>query len=213
MKFLHAICVNNVEVKTVKQGVFRHTIAGLNPNTIYKVTIRAKNIKAAPYIAGRNFKNLSTSIEIRTLPQGLPDAPVDVQVDKGPEDGTLLISWLPVTINPSGTSNGAPVTGYVVYADGQKVKDVDSGTADHAKIDIGFRHIKRITVRTESKDKLSNESDPCSVPMNLLRSGHKPSTQHLFKDDDSDSEGELIEKLQSQSGPTFPGFIGGQKPR
>jgi len=40
--FMHAICVNNVKVKTVKQGVFRHTLAGLNPNTIYKVMICAQ---------------------------------------------------------------------------------------------------------------------------------------------------------------------------
>ena len=44
--FLHTLCLNNVEVRTVKQGVFKHTIAGLTPNTIYKVTVRAKNIKA-----------------------------------------------------------------------------------------------------------------------------------------------------------------------
>ena len=31
--FLHSICVNNVEVKTVKPGVFRHTLAGLQPDT------------------------------------------------------------------------------------------------------------------------------------------------------------------------------------
>ena len=31
--FLHAICVNNVEVKTVKPGVFRHSLAGLQPDT------------------------------------------------------------------------------------------------------------------------------------------------------------------------------------
>merc|ERR1719471_2039788 len=48
--FLHTLCLNNVEVRTVKQGVFKHTIAGLTPNTLYKVTVRAKNIKAAPYM-------------------------------------------------------------------------------------------------------------------------------------------------------------------
>ena len=52
---------------------------------------------------------------------GLPDAPVDVQVEAGPQDQTLLVTWLPVTINQSGTSNGAPVVGYAVYADGKKV--------------------------------------------------------------------------------------------
>lgn len=32
-----------------------------------------------------------------------------------------MISWLPVTIDAAGTSNGVRVTGYTIYADGQKV--------------------------------------------------------------------------------------------
>ena len=48
---------------------------------------------------------------IRTLPQGLPDPPVDVQVDSGPEPSTISVMWLPVTITQFGLSNGAPVTG------------------------------------------------------------------------------------------------------
>ena len=31
--FLHSISVNNIEVKTVKPGVFRHSLAGLQPDT------------------------------------------------------------------------------------------------------------------------------------------------------------------------------------
>ena len=67
--FLHTLCLNNVEVRTVKQGVFKHTIAGLTPDTNYKVSVRAKNIKAAPYIVDRNvskqLETLSSHIEIR----------------------------------------------------------------------------------------------------------------------------------------------------
>ena len=113
--FLHTLLLNNVEVRTVKPGVFKHTIAGLTPNTIYKVTVRAKNIKAAPYVMDRNLSKqidtLSSHLELRTLPQGLPDPPVDVQVEAGPQPGTLSILWLPVTIIDQGLSNGAPVTG------------------------------------------------------------------------------------------------------
>ena len=72
-----------------------------------------------------------THVEFRTLPKGVPDPPVDVQVELGPQDGTLLVTWLPVTINSqSGKSNGVPVTGYAVYADGRKVTEVDSPTGD-----------------------------------------------------------------------------------
>jgi len=53
---------------------------------------------------------------------GLPDPPVDVQVENGPQDGTMLVTWMPVA------GSGAPVTGYAVYADGKKVTDIDSPT-------------------------------------------------------------------------------------
>lgn len=56
---------------------------------------------------------------------------MDVQVEAGPQDGSLLVTWLPVTINShGGTSNGAPVTGYAVYADGKKVTEVESPTGE-----------------------------------------------------------------------------------
>lgn len=32
----HVVCVNNVEVRTVKPGVYRHTITGYTITTIYK---------------------------------------------------------------------------------------------------------------------------------------------------------------------------------
>jgi hypothetical protein len=44
-----------------------------------------------------------------------------VQIEPGPSPGILIISWLPVTIDAAGTSNGVRVTGYAIYADGQKV--------------------------------------------------------------------------------------------
>ena len=147
--FLHSISVNSVEIKTVRPGVFKHTLAGLSPNTLYRVSVRAKNIKAAPYVAGSAaYDKLSSHLEVRTQPKGLPEPPVDVQVEAGPRPSTLLVSWLPGTINPMGTSNGAPVTGYVVYGDGHSLMDVASGTADQAVVELGGRlDIKNITVR------------------------------------------------------------------
>ena len=50
----HAVCVNHVKVRTVKPGIFRHTISGLSPNTIYRVTVKAKNIHSPiPHAAQR----------------------------------------------------------------------------------------------------------------------------------------------------------------
>ena len=34
----HTVCINSVEVRTVKPGVYKHTITGLTPNTTYKVS-------------------------------------------------------------------------------------------------------------------------------------------------------------------------------
>ena len=70
---------------------------------------------------------------------GIPDAPVDVQVEAGPQDGSLLVTWLPVTINTSGTSNGASVTGYVVFTDGHRVKEILSPTG-RAKVITAKNH-------------------------------------------------------------------------
>ena len=59
---------------------------------------------------------------------GIPDAPVDIQVEVGPKEGSLLVTWLPVTLTEAGKSNGAKVTGYSVYVDGVKLKSVKSST-------------------------------------------------------------------------------------
>lgn len=59
---------------------------------------------------------------------GLPDPPSEVQVESGPQDGTLLVTWLPVTTTLSDPSNRGHITGYAVYADGKKVSDIDSPT-------------------------------------------------------------------------------------
>ena len=47
---------------------------GLTPNTYYKVTVRAKNIKASPYVDEKSLKKLleklSAHTEFRTLNKG-----------------------------------------------------------------------------------------------------------------------------------------------
>lgn len=198
--YQHAVCVNHVEVRTVKPSVFRHTISGLSPNTVYRVTVKAKNIRSphfqppmAPqmppaatplnqvrlliplllhfifslflfsfscnntFLAGQvdettrgYVEKFCTHVEFRTLPKGVPDPPVDVQVELGPQDGSLLVTWLPVTINSqSGQSNGVPVTGYVVYADGRKITEVDSPTGKEKKNGIRDSAVGPIVFRAE----------------------------------------------------------------
>lgn len=40
---------------------------------------------------------LTTYVDFKTLPKSLPEPPVNVQVEQGPQEGTLLITWLPVS--------------------------------------------------------------------------------------------------------------------
>ncbi|CAD7092744.1 unnamed protein product [Hermetia illucens] len=166
----HVVCVNNVEVRTVKPGVYRHTITGLAPSTQYRVTVRAKHLRApgqAPPPGPPPEEAPGAYTDFRTLAKGLPDPPQDIQVEAGPQDGTLLVTWQPVNRPPS----SGPVTGYAVYADGKKVTDVDSPTGDHALIDIGKLvglNPRAVTVRTKSRDSQSSDSAPTPIP-NVVR--------------------------------------------
>lgn len=64
--------------------------------------------------------------------KGLPEPPVDIQVEPGPQDGTLLVTWQPP--NASSSVGGSMITGYAVYADGKKVTDVDSPSGELFKL-------------------------------------------------------------------------------
>ncbi|KAI5632354.1 variant SH3 domain-containing protein [Phthorimaea operculella] len=207
----HVVCVNNVEVRTVKPGVYRHTITGLSPSTQYRVTVRAKHLRAGPPSGVPIEEAPGAYTDFRTLPKGLPDPPAEImlseprlcdvlslwlvrfdvptdmkmsklacfagllvvigavwQVEAGPQDGTLLVTWQPVLRPPA----SGPVTGYAVYADGKKVTDVDSPTGDHALIDIGKLiglNPKCVTVRTKSRDSQSSDSQPTPIPPAVLR--------------------------------------------
>ncbi|CAG9861506.1 unnamed protein product [Phyllotreta striolata] len=176
----HVVCVNNVEVRTVKPGVYRHTITGLAPNTQYRVTVRAKHHRTA-----QNVANVAEELpmpaaahtDFRTLPKGLPDPPSDILVEPGPQDGTLLVTWHPI-LAPH--HPGSAVTGYAVYADGKKVTDVDSPTGDHALIDISKLlglNPKHVTVRTKARDSQSADSAPTPIPLSVLRGGAVKSRQ------------------------------------
>ncbi|XP_023794796.1 peripheral-type benzodiazepine receptor-associated protein 1 isoform X9 [Cyanistes caeruleus] len=108
--------------------------------------------------------------------EGTPDAPLDVQVEAGPSPGILVISWLPVTIDAEGSSNGVRVTGYAVYADGQKVIEVTSPTAGSVLVDLSqlqmFQVCREVSVRTMSQYGESVDSVPAQISSVLLESSH-----------------------------------------
>ncbi|XP_059573340.1 peripheral-type benzodiazepine receptor-associated protein 1 isoform X8 [Alligator mississippiensis] len=105
--------------------------------------------------------------------EGIPDAPLDVQVELGPSPGILVISWLPVTIDAEGSSNGVRVTGYAVYADGRKVMEVTSPTAGSVLVDLSqlqmFQVCQEVSVRTMSVYGESVDSVPAQISSSLLK--------------------------------------------
>ncbi|XP_040506058.1 peripheral-type benzodiazepine receptor-associated protein 1 isoform X7 [Gallus gallus] len=111
--------------------------------------------------------------------EGTPDAPLDVQVEVGPSPGILVISWLPVTIDAEGSSNGVRVTGYAVYADGQKAIEVTSPTAGSVLVDLSqlqmFQVCREVSVRTMSLYGESVDSVPAQISSVLLRASHRSS--------------------------------------
>ncbi|XP_050524709.1 peripheral-type benzodiazepine receptor-associated protein 1 [Daktulosphaira vitifoliae] len=189
--FQHVVCVNNVELRTVKPGVYKHTITGLVPNTLYRVTVSAKTLRAPTFDQKRtttSMEKFSTHINFKTLPKGckgLPDPPSEIQVESGPQDGTLLVTWLPVTTALSDPSNRGYITGYAVYADGKKVSDIDSPTGDHALIDITqilSLNPRQVTVRTKSIDNQSPDSIPVPIPGAKNKSPHHHHHHHKEED-------------------------------
>jgi hypothetical protein len=44
-------------------------------------------------------------VKFKTLKGGIPEPPINVQVEAGPQEGTLLLTWLPVTIEPVQTKH------------------------------------------------------------------------------------------------------------
>lgn len=75
----HVVCVNNVKLCEVRPGVFKQQITGLSPSTQYRVTIRAKHIRAPgqapPPAAPASEEAPGAYTDFRTLAKDLPDPP------------------------------------------------------------------------------------------------------------------------------------------
>ncbi len=63
---IHKLIVNDIEVQTLKPGIYRFKLSGLTPNTMHKVTIKAK-----PSVAPSPQQQLTASIEFRTTAFGI----------------------------------------------------------------------------------------------------------------------------------------------
>uniref|UniRef100_A0A0B7AIF9 RIMS-binding protein 2 n=1 Tax=Arion vulgaris TaxID=1028688 RepID=A0A0B7AIF9_9EUPU len=230
--YQHSVIVNGKEVKVVKPGVFRHTLTGLVPGTFHKVTLIAKSISGAlnEEKSRKWVENVSASIEFTTHEAEVPEPPLNIQVESGPREGTLLLTWLPVTINSSGVCNGAVVTGYHIMADSRKVNFVAGPTSDHVVLSSDdFKGLipSQLSVRTVSASGMESPDSgfvllPQSFVKEVTQATAKTSTKSVIskasrspsseeqKGHDTDEEIEeafreaqqsLVEKVSPQPAP------------
>ncbi|CAF0754435.1 unnamed protein product [Adineta steineri] len=152
---VHKLFVNDIDVQTLKAGVYRFKLSGLIPNTVHKVTIKAK-----PTNVTNAQQQLAASIEFRTTSfDESIEPPKRVQVIAGPQANTLLISWE----QPSSTT--ATARGYRVLVDGRQLHDITNPLNDHTVINMNTLHHGRfLTVRTLTEnDGESHDSTPIDL--------------------------------------------------
>uniref|UniRef100_A0A3Q0S1P6 RIMS binding protein 2 n=1 Tax=Amphilophus citrinellus TaxID=61819 RepID=A0A3Q0S1P6_AMPCI len=169
--YVHIVSLNDEECELVKAGCYSLCLNNLLPSLQYTIKVEARPHRTPWELPVERREHRSATIGFTTLMAGPPDAPLDVQLEHGPSPGIALISWLPVTIDAAGTSNGVRVTGYTIYADKKKVLEVSSPTAGSAL--LGPSQIQsllvaqELTVRTTSAHGESCDSLPVNVPSKL----------------------------------------------
>ncbi|XP_057572637.1 peripheral-type benzodiazepine receptor-associated protein 1 isoform X7 [Hippopotamus amphibius kiboko] len=164
----HAIYLNGEECPPARPSTYWATFCHLRPGTLYQARVEAQLPPRESWEPGwERPERRAATLQFTTLPAGPPDAPLDVQVEPGPSPGVLIVSWLPVTIDAAGTSNGVRVTGYAVYADGQKIMEVASPTAGSVLVELSqlqlLRACRAVAVRTMSPHGESADSIPAPV--------------------------------------------------
>ncbi|KAB0355908.1 hypothetical protein FD754_000064 [Muntiacus muntjak] len=164
----HAVYLNGEECPPALPSTYWATFCHLRPGTLYQARVEAQLPPQGSWEpGGERPEPRAATLQFTTLPAGPPDAPLDVQVEPGPSPGILIISWLPVTIDAAGTSNGVRVTGYAVYADGQKIMEVASPTAGSVLVELSqlqlLQACSAVAVRTMSPHGESADSLPAPV--------------------------------------------------
>ncbi|XP_069612152.1 RIMS-binding protein 2 isoform X3 [Ranitomeya imitator] len=176
--YSHVIFLNDEEFDIVKAACYKYHFINIKPNTMYKVKLLAKPHQMPWQLPLEQRERKEAYAEFSTQPSGPPIAPEDVTVHPGPNPVTLLVTWRPPVLSPTGTSNGANVTGFAVYSKGQKVAEVVFPAAENIVVDlmkILNLDAKEVTVRTLSAQGESEDSCTALIPSDLLRT---PAQQH-----------------------------------
>ncbi|KAM7374763.1 hypothetical protein PAMP_007403 [Pampus punctatissimus] len=155
--YVHIVSLNEEECELVKAGCYSLCLNNLLPSLQYTVKVEARPHRTPWELPVERREHRSATITFCTLMAGPPDAPLDVQLEHGPSPGIALISWLPVTIDAAGTSNG--------------VLEVSSPTAGSALLGPSqiqsLQAAQELTVRTMSAHGESCDSLPVNVPSKL----------------------------------------------
>uniref|UniRef100_A0AAV2J8R2 RIMS-binding protein 2 n=1 Tax=Knipowitschia caucasica TaxID=637954 RepID=A0AAV2J8R2_KNICA len=169
--YVHIVSLNGEEYELVKAGCYSLCLSNLTPSLQYTVKVEARPHRTPWELPVERREHRVSMVIFKTLMAGPPDAPLDVQLEHGPSPGIALISWLPVTIDAAGSSNGVRVTGYSVYVDKRKVLEVSSPTAGSVLLGPSQIHslqgAQELTVRSMSAHGESCDSLPVNLPFKL----------------------------------------------
>ncbi|XP_038945054.1 RIMS-binding protein 2 isoform X1 [Rattus norvegicus] len=169
--YSHIIFLNEEELDIVKAARYKYQFFNLRPNMAYKVKVLAQPHQMPWQLPLEQREKKEACVEFSTLPAGPPAPPQDVTVQAGATTASVQVSWKPPALTPTGLSNGANVTGYGVYAKGQRVAEVIAPTADGAAVElVRLRSLeaKAVSVRTLSAQGESMDSALAAIPPDLL---------------------------------------------
>ncbi|XP_006971441.1 RIMS-binding protein 2 isoform X5 [Peromyscus maniculatus bairdii] len=169
--YSHVIFLNEEELDIVKAARYKYQFFNLRPNMAYKVKVLAQPHQMPWQLPLEQREKKEACVEFSTLPAGPPAPPQDVIVQAGATAATVQVSWRPPALTPTGLSNGANVTGYGVYAKGQRVAEVIAPTADGTAVElVRLRSLeaKAVSVRTLSAQGESMDSALAAIPPDLL---------------------------------------------
>ncbi|KAG8146353.1 hypothetical protein E2320_012706 [Naja naja] len=148
--YSHVIFLNEEEFDIVRAATYKYQFFNLKPNMAYKVKVLAK-----PH-------QMPWQLPLEQRP---PAPPQDIRIQVGPTPGTILVSWKPPVLTAAGTSNGANVTGYGIYAKSQRNSTV-------ALTKIQSLDAREVLVRTQSAQGESIDSLSVPIPPDLLVPPH-----------------------------------------
>ncbi|XP_061026384.1 RIMS-binding protein 2 isoform X4 [Eubalaena glacialis] len=169
--YSHVIFLNEQELDVVRAASYKYQFCNLRPNAAYKVKVLAKPHQMPWQLPLEQRERKEAFVEFSTLPAGPPAPPQDIAVQAAATPGTVQVSWKPPALTATGLSNGANVTGYGVYAKGQRVAEIISPTADGTAVElVRLRSLeaKSVTVRTLSAQGESVDSAAAAIPPDLL---------------------------------------------